>query len=146
MASNPIKATKPSSLLRDVLTGRVLTADNVTSSDKEVMKRVLAPVVADSACRCWERSATRKNRSDWRLPRYGLRFRTSCVSFMCCEKPRVPSMNRTAGLSVQMRKAIQQRVRPVRRQLEQQSQTATGAEQEQLAVLADYAKGGANSG
>ena len=55
-------------------------------------------------------------------------------------------MNRTAGLSVQMRKAIQQRVRPVRRQLEQQSQTATGAEQEQLAVLADYAEGGANSG
>jgi hypothetical protein len=40
---------------------------------------------------------------------------------------------------VEMRKAIQQRVRSVRKQLEKQSQTASGDEQEQLEVLADYA-------
>lgn len=40
-----------------------------------------------------------------------------------------------------MRKPIQERVRKVRKQLEQQRQTATGPEAEQVAVLADYALG-----
>ena len=40
-----------------------------------------------------------------------------------------------------MRKPIQDRVRKVRKQLEQQRQTARGPEAEQLAVLADYALG-----
>ncbi len=40
-----------------------------------------------------------------------------------------------------MRKPIQERVRKVRKQLEQQRQTTTGPEAEQLAVLADYALG-----
>src|SRR5205807_9968970 len=33
-------------LVRDVLTGRILNADNVTDSTKERLKQVLAPVVA----------------------------------------------------------------------------------------------------
>ncbi len=43
-----------------------------------------------------------------------------------------------------MRKPIQERVRKVRKQLEQQQQTATGPEAEQVAVLADYADGDSN--
>lgn len=42
----PDKGNETIYLVRDVLTGRVLTAENVSSSGKEVMKRVLAPVVA----------------------------------------------------------------------------------------------------
>src|SRR5438067_1084364 len=42
----PEKGNETVYLVRDVLTGRVLTAANVTSSEKEVMKRVLEPVVA----------------------------------------------------------------------------------------------------
>jgi hypothetical protein len=52
-----------------------------------------------------------------------------------------PMSEQDRKLKVEMRKAIQQRVRPVRQQLEKQSQKATGAEAEQLAVLAEYALG-----
>ncbi len=49
-----------------------------------------------------------------------------------------PMSEQDRKLKVEMRKPIQQRVRSVRKQLEKQRQTATGAEQEQLQVLADY--------
>ena len=49
-----------------------------------------------------------------------------------------PMYEQDRKLKVEMRKPIQQRVRSVRKQLEKQRQTATGAEQEQLQVLADY--------
>jgi hypothetical protein len=41
----PEKGNETVSVVRDVLTGRVLSAENVTCSDKAAMKRVLAPVV-----------------------------------------------------------------------------------------------------
>jgi hypothetical protein len=53
-----------------------------------------------------------------------------------------PMYEQDRALSVEMRKAIQQRVREVRQQLEKQSQKATGKEAQQLAVLADYADSG----
>ncbi len=42
----PDKGNETIYLVRDLLTGRLLTAENVTSSTKEAIKRVLAPVVA----------------------------------------------------------------------------------------------------
>ena len=42
----PDKGNETISLVRDVLTGRILTAENVTESTKERMKQVLAPAVA----------------------------------------------------------------------------------------------------
>lgn len=42
----PEKGNETIYLVREALPGRVLTADNVTVSDKEMMKRVLAPVIA----------------------------------------------------------------------------------------------------
>src|SRR5260221_8337751 len=42
----PDKGNETIYLLRDVLTGRILTADNVTESTKERLKQLLAPVVA----------------------------------------------------------------------------------------------------
>ena len=42
----PDKGNETIYLVRDVLTGRILTAENVTESTKERMKQVLAPVVA----------------------------------------------------------------------------------------------------
>jgi hypothetical protein len=52
-----------------------------------------------------------------------------------------PLYEQDRNLKVEMRKPIQERVRKVRKQLEQQRQTAKGPEAEQLAVLADYALG-----
>lgn len=93
----PDKGNETIYLVRDVLTGRVLTAENVSSSGKEVMKRVLAPVVADSGCLCWERSVMRKNHSSRPSPNSGPTFRINSASSMSCEKPRARSMNRTAN-------------------------------------------------
>lgn len=45
-----------------------------------------------------------------------------------------PIAEQDRKLQVEMRKAMQQRVRRVRKQLEKQLQTATGAEQKQLEV------------
>ncbi len=42
----PDKGNETISLVRDVLTGRILTAENVTESTKERMKQMLAPIVA----------------------------------------------------------------------------------------------------
>src|SRR5437868_1312193 len=42
----PDKGNETIYLVRDLLTGRLLTAENVTSSTKDALKRVLAPVVA----------------------------------------------------------------------------------------------------
>ncbi len=42
----PDKGNETIYLIRDVLTGRILTADNVTESTKERLKEILAPVVA----------------------------------------------------------------------------------------------------
>ncbi len=42
----PDKGNETIYLVRDLLTGRLLTAENVTSSTKDSLKRVLAPVVA----------------------------------------------------------------------------------------------------
>ncbi len=42
----PDKGNETMYLVRDVLTGRILTAENVTSSTKAMIKQVLAPVVA----------------------------------------------------------------------------------------------------
>lgn len=42
----PDKGNETIYLVRDLLTGRLLTAENVTSSSKETIKQVLAPVVA----------------------------------------------------------------------------------------------------
>jgi hypothetical protein len=42
----PDKANETIYLVRDALTGRVLAAENVTSSETAVMKALLAPVVA----------------------------------------------------------------------------------------------------
>jgi hypothetical protein len=42
----PDKGHETIYLVRDLLTGRLLTAENVTSSTKDMLKQVLAPVVA----------------------------------------------------------------------------------------------------
>ena len=134
----PDKGNETVYLVRDVLTGRLLTAENVTCSDKEAMKRLLAPVVALGvpvlgAISDAQESIQLAIADLWPTIPHQL-----CQFHVLREASR-PIYEQDRKLKVEMRKAIQQRVRAVRKQLEHQSQTATGAEQEQLEVLADYA-------
>ncbi len=136
----PEKGNQTVYLVRDVLTGRVLTADNVTSSEKEVMKRVLGPVVALGvpvlgAISDAQESIQQAIAELWPTIPHQL------CQFQVLRDASQPIYEQDRKLKVEMRKAIQQRVRSVRKQLEHQQQTAIGAEQEQLAVLTDYALG-----
>jgi hypothetical protein len=136
----PEKGNETVYLVRDVLTGRVLTAENVTCSDKEAMKRLLAPVVALGvpvlgAISDAQESIRLAIAEVWpQIPH-------QLCQFHVLRDASEPIYEQDRNLKVQMRKAIQQRVRPVRQQLEKQSQKATGAEAEQLAVLGEYALG-----
>ncbi len=127
-------------LVRDVLTGRLLTSANVTCSDKEAMKRVLAPVLALgvpvlAAISDAQESIGLAIAELWPTIPHQL------CQFHVLRDASDPMYEQDRKLKVEMRKAIQQRVREVRQQLERQSQKATGKEAEQLAVLADYALG-----
>jgi len=140
MASRKTKGNETIYLVRDVLTGRVLTAENVTVSDKEMMKRVLAPVIALGvpvlgAISDAQESIQLAIAELWPTIPHQL-----CQFHVLREASR-PIYEQDRKLKVEMRKPIQERVRKVRKQLEQQRQTATGPEAEQVAVLADYALG-----
>jgi hypothetical protein len=50
----PEKGNETAYLVRDALTGRVLAAENVTSSETAVMKALLAPVVALRGESAWD--------------------------------------------------------------------------------------------
>ena len=118
----------------------MLTADNVTVSDKEMMKRVLAPVIALGvpvlgAISDAQESIQLAIAELWPTIPHQL-----CQFHVLREASR-PIYEQDRKLKVEMRKPIQERVRKVRKQLQQQRQTATGPEAEQLAVLADYALG-----
>lgn len=136
----PDKGNETIYLVRDVLTGRLLNAENVFSSEKEVMKRVLAPVAALGlpvlgAISDAQESLQQAIADLWPSIPHQL-----CQFHVLREASR-PIYDQDRKLKVQMRKPLQERVREVRKQLERQRQTATGPEAEQLAVLADYALG-----
>lgn len=136
----PDKGNETIYLVRDALTGRVLTADNVTVSDKEMMKRVLAPVIALGvpvlgAISDAQESIRLAIAELWPSIPHQL-----CHYHVLREASR-PIYEQDRKLKVEMRKPLQERVRKVRQQLEQQRQMATGPEAEQVAVLADYALG-----
>ncbi len=134
----PEKGNETVYLVRDVLTGRVLTADNVTCSDKEGMKRVLAPVVALGVPVLGAISDAQES-IQLAIAELWPEIPHQLCQFHVLRDASDPIYEQDRKLKVEMRKPIQQRVRAVRKQLEKQRQTATGAEQEQVEVLADYA-------
>jgi hypothetical protein len=136
----PEKGNETVYLVRDALTGRLLTSANVTCSDKEAMKRVLAPVLALgvpvlAAISDAQESIGLAIAELWPTIPHQL------CQFHVLRDASDPMYEQDRKLKVEMRKAIQQPVRAVRQQLEKQRQKATGKEAEQLAVLADYALG-----
>src|SRR6266699_3046908 len=128
------------SVVRDALTGRVLAAEQVTSSETAVMKALLAPVVAlgvkvlgtitDS-----QESELKAVKDLWpKVPHQVCQFHAlrdaSQGAFEADKKIRTA-----------MRKHLQPKVRAVRKQLKKQISQASPKEAEQLAALDDYASG-----
>jgi hypothetical protein len=137
----PDKGNETVYLVRDVLTGRVLAAENVRVSDTETIKWLLAPVVALQlpvlgAVSDAQESLCQAIAALWPAIPHQL-----CQFHYLREASR-PIYELDRGLRKQIRKAIQQPVRATRDQLERQaaalSETAP-PEAQQLAVLSDYA-------
>jgi hypothetical protein len=137
----PDKGNETVYLVRDVLTGRVLAAENVRVSDTATIKRLLAPVVGLEfpvlgAVSDGQESLCQAIADLWPEVPHQL-----CQFHYLREASR-PIYELDRGVRKQIRKEIQQSVRATRDQLECQAAARAEtepAEAEQLAVLSDYA-------
>lgn len=136
----PEKGNETVYVVRDALTGRVLAAEQVTSSETAVMKALLAPVVALGVkvlgtITDAQESELKAVKDLWpKVPHQVCQFHAlrdaSQGAFEADKKIRTA-----------MRKHLQPKVRAVRKQLKQQISQASPKEAEQLAALDDYASG-----
>ena len=137
----PDKGNETVYLVRDVLSGRILAAENLRVSDTETITRLLAPVVALElpvlgAISDAQESLCQAIAALWPDVPHQL-----CQFHYLREASR-PSYDLDRGLRKQIRKAIQQSVRATRDQLERHAAARAEtdpAEAEQVAVLSDYA-------
>src|SRR2546423_621529 len=136
----PDKGNETIYLVRDALTGRVLTAEQVTSSETAVIKALLAPVVALG------------------VPVLGTITDAQESELLAVEElwPKVPhqvcqfhalrdasqsAFEADQKIKTAIRKQLQPKVREMRKQLKEQIPEAPPAEAEQLSVVDDYALG-----
>src|SRR5438270_7776273 len=136
----PEKGNETVYLVRDALTGRVLSAENVTSSETAVMKTLLGPVVALGVkvlgtITDAQESELKAVEELWpQVPHQVCQFhalRDASQSAFEADK----------HVKTAMRKKLQPKVRAVRKQLKQQIPTASPEEGRQLTVLDEYASG-----
>lgn len=138
--SNQTKATKPSRLLRDALTGRVLAAENVTSSETEVMKPLLAPL-KEIGVRVLLTISDAQDTLVKALEQLWPDVPHQACQFHALREASRPAFEVDRALQTQMRKVLQPKIKAVRQQLARQSKQVTAAEADQLAVLDDDALG-----
>jgi hypothetical protein len=127
-------------LVRDTLSGRVLVAENVLSSETEVMKAVLTPIttlgvkvlgtITDA-----QESELRAVEQLWPDVPHQV-----CQFHVLREASR-PAFEVDRKLKTTLRKRVGEKVRVVRRQLRHDLQHAEASEAEQLEALDEYALG-----
>src|SRR6266567_2057988 len=131
-------------LVRDALTGRVLAAENVTSSETAVMKALLAPVVALEVERKVKVLGTITDAQESELR--AVEELWPEVPHQVCQFHALRDASQGAyaadkKIKTAMRQQLQPKLRAVRQQLKKQIPQAQPEEAEQLAVLDDYAAG-----
>lgn len=136
----PDKGNETIYLVRDALTGRVLAAENVTSSETEVMKQILAPVKALEvpvlgAISDAQESLLMAIEHLWPGVPHQL------CQFHALREASRPAYEVDRKLKTAMRKSLQPKIKQVRKQLARERKQAPPVEAEQLAVLDDYALG-----
>jgi hypothetical protein len=136
----PDKGNETIYLVRDALTGRVLVAENVTSSETAVMKALLAavkeldvPVVGTIT----DAEVREVQAVEQRWPEVPHQV---CQFHILREASR-PAYEGDRKIKTAMRKQLQPKVKDLRKQVKGQLPQARAAEAEQLAVLDDYALG-----
>jgi hypothetical protein len=140
----PEKGNETVYLVRDALTGRVLAAENVTSSETVVMKALLAPVVALEGEKKVKVLGTITDAQESELK--AVEELWPEVPHQVCQFHALRDASQSAfeadkAVKTAMRKQLQPKVRAVRKQLKKQIPKASPKEAEQLAVLDAYASG-----
>lgn len=127
-------------LVRDTLTGRVLAAENVISSETEVMKALLEPVAALDVkvlgtITDAQESELLAVKELWpEVPH-------QVCQFHALRDASKPAFEADRSVKTAMRKHLQSKIRLMRKQIKKQIAEAPEDEAEQLAVLEDYAAG-----
>jgi hypothetical protein len=136
----PEKGNETVYLVRDALTGRVLAAENVTSSETAVMKALLAPVVALGVKVLGTISDAQESEL-LAVEQLWPEVPHQVCQFHALRDAIKPAYEADRAVKTAMRKQLQPKLKAVRKQLKQKSAQATAAEAEQLEVLDDYALG-----
>jgi hypothetical protein len=136
----PEKGNETVYLVRDALTGRVLSAENVTSSETSVMKALLAPVVALDV----KVLGTISDAQESEL--LAVQELWPDVPHQVCQFHVLRDASKAAfeadkQVKTAMRKRLQPKVREVRKQIKKHLATASPDEAIQLTVLDNYATG-----
>jgi hypothetical protein len=140
----PEKGNETVYLVRDALTGRVLAAENVTSSETTVMKALLAPVVALEMEKKGKVLGTITDAQESELK--AVEELWPGVPHQVCQFHVLRDASQSAyaadkQIKTAMRKQWQPKLRAVRKHLKKQIPKVKPEEAEQLAVLDDYASG-----
>src|SRR2546421_5288912 len=136
----PEKGNETVYLVRDALTGRVLAAENVTSSETAVMKALLASVVALGVkvlgtITDAQESELKAVEELWpQVPH-------QVCQFHALRDAAQPAFEADKKVKTAMRKALQPKVRALRKQLKRDIPQGSADEAKQLCVLDEYATG-----
>lgn len=136
----PEKGNETVYVVRDALTGRVLAAEQVNSSETEAMKALLAPAVALGV----KVLGTISDAQESEL--LALEQLWPEVPHQVCQFHVLRDASKSAfeadkAVKTAMRKRLQPKVRALRKQIKKLLPTAPPDEARQLAVLDDYATG-----
>lgn len=136
----PEKGNETVYVVRDALSGRVLAAEQVNSSETEVMKALLAPVVALEV----KVLGTITDAQESELK--AVEDLWPQVPHQVCQFHALRDASKAAyetdkQVKTAMRKRLQPKVRALRKQIKKRLSTASPDEARQLAVLDDYATG-----
>jgi hypothetical protein len=136
----PEKGNETVYLVRDALTGRLLAAENVMSSETAVMKDLLAPVVA-LGVKVLGTITDAQESELLAVEQLWPRVPHQVCQFHALRDAIQPAYEADRSIKTAMRKQLQPKLKAVRKQLKRKSAKATAGEAEQLAVLDDYALG-----
>src|SRR5512135_1580369 len=136
----PEKGNETVYLVRDALTGRVLAAENVLSSETAVMKALLSPGAALDV-KVLGTITDAQESEVMAVEQLWPAVPHQVCQFHALRDASQPAFEADKKVKTALRKRLQPKVRAVRKQLKQQMPQASAKEAEQLAALDDYASG-----
>ena len=136
----PEKGNETVYLVRDALTGRVLAAENVLSSETAVMKALLAPI-ATLDVKVLGTITDAQESELMAVAQLWPEVPHQVCQFHALRDASKPAFEADRKVKTAMRKQLQRKVKVVHQQLSRYIPKAAAAEAEQLSVLADYATG-----